>query len=74
MGPHVGLVPQVRERADAHVVGQPRVGDDRVVEHRDTIADLRVDDSDAAVDFAALANRREAFERDAGVNNRVGAD
>ena len=63
-------MPQVRERPDLRVVGRSiesvmtqwlRIGD--------AIADPRVDDARAAVDFAAAADRRRALRarrRDAG--------
>ena len=64
---------QVRERSDARVAGDGGVGDDAVVVNRDAIADSRIDDPHAAVDVAAAADRRRAFERHAGMDDRVGA-
>jgi hypothetical protein len=69
---HIG--PQVCERADPRIVCQRGVVDEAVVENDDPVPKSRVDDSDAAVNLAARADRRLPFERDAGMKNRVGPD
>ena len=52
----VGFLTQVREGSDTGVVADRRVADDGVVEDGHATAKPRVDDADAAVNFAAPAD------------------
>ena len=54
---------QVSKRSDGRAGLDARARDHGVVEDRDAIADLRIDDARAAVDFAAAADRRPPLER-----------
>ena len=69
-----GVVSQVRERTDARLVRHRGVRDHAVVVNRHAVADARIDDAHAAVDLAAAADRRLAFERHAGMDDRVASD
>src|SRR5436190_150465 len=72
--PTVTTGAQRSKRSDGRAGLDARSRDHGVVENRDAIADLRIDDARAAVDFAAAADRRPALQKHGGVQDGVRPD
>ena len=64
----------MRERTEERARLDCGIRDHSVVSHTHAIADRRVDDARAGVDFAGRADLRRALEKDARIDHRVGPD